>query len=115
MHRPETWGYIQFAAGPAGRRVSFQPDPTAAARYLLYQIQYGQQAWRQRHGRYARTLADLGGITPEAAGLAGPVRLESDGQSFTVSAPVRLPDGRVITLSVDDEARCRQHESGQPR
>jgi len=114
MHRPETWGYVQFSSLPAGRWVPFRPDETAAVRFLLYQVQYAQQEYRQRHDRYARTLAELGAVTPDVPGRAGPLTMRADEASFTVTAPVRLADGRIVRLAVDETARCWQKEEPGP-
>lgn len=40
MHRPETWGYVQFSTGRPGS-MSFEPDASLAARRWLHQVYYG--------------------------------------------------------------------------
>lgn len=59
MHRPETWGYVQFSAEVPGTDV-FVPDPAWQARVLLSQIYYAQRSFRKRLGNWAPSLTQLG-------------------------------------------------------
>lgn len=59
MHRPETWGYVQFSTKPAGT-VTFAPDPAWSAKVWLHGVYYVQREYRKTHGRFAGTLAALG-------------------------------------------------------
>jgi hypothetical protein len=58
MHRPETWGYVQFSTAAPGT-VTFRPDPAWPAKSVLHAIYYAQHAFREKHGRWARTLGEL--------------------------------------------------------
>ena len=59
MHRPERWGFVQFStAAPGG--AEFHPDPTLPARDRLMEVYYRQKAFRKEHGKYAKTLGELG-------------------------------------------------------
>ena len=79
MHRPERWGYVQFA-GPGGKPGDYRPDPAHGVQARLFETYYAQRAYREEHGRYARSAAELGlpgvGVTPTPRGyeatLAGP-------------------------------------------
>jgi hypothetical protein len=94
MHRPETWGYVQFSTAPAGT-AAFRPDPTGPVRHLLHRIYYAQRAYREKHGRWARTLRELGLSGAGAEGLAGPPTLEVTTSLFEATAAVRLPGGKT--------------------
>jgi len=59
MHRPETWGYVQFSTARPGTD-RLRPDPAAPARSLLHTIYYAQRTYANKHGRWARTLSELG-------------------------------------------------------
>jgi cellulose/xylan binding protein with CBM9 domain len=59
MHRPETWGYVQFSTTAPGQ-ATFRPDAAGPAKHLLHSIYYAQRAYFKQHKRYAGTLADLG-------------------------------------------------------
>jgi hypothetical protein len=58
MHRPETWGYLQFSTAQPGTD-PFVPDPAWPARETLSQIYYAQRAFRESRGEWARSLAQL--------------------------------------------------------
>ncbi|AQT68109.1 esterase, PHB depolymerase family [Anaerohalosphaera lusitana] len=105
MHRPETWGYLQFSAQPPGSNIAFTPDPTAHARYLLHKVLYAQEGYKLRHGSYAADLKDLGlqNLTDES--LAGPIELQSDGKAYTATAKVILPDDKTATVYIAHTGR----------
>lgn len=89
MHRPEQWGYVQFATGKAGT-VQFQPDAALPARRWLHQVYYAEREYRQANGRWAATLAELNVTTPLEAALATP-RLEVAASLFEASIELRRP------------------------
>ena len=94
MHRPEMWGYVQFSTQTSGS-VPFIPDSSWPARAWLYDVYYAQRAFRQAHGRYAVTLAELGTAVPATDGL-GPAELTSEAAD-RYTARVVLTRGRVRT------------------
>ena len=59
MHRPERWGYLQFTTKTSGR-VDYRPDPAQTTKDALHEVYYAQREYHAKHGRYARTYADLG-------------------------------------------------------
>jgi hypothetical protein len=65
MHRPETWGYVQFerTARP------FVPDASWPARRWLQSVYYAQREYQKVHGRYAVSLDELRMVLPAADGL----------------------------------------------
>ncbi len=60
MHRPERWGYLQFSAAVKDAP-KFVPDADAALKDWLHDAYYAQGEYRKQHGKYAATVADLGG------------------------------------------------------
>jgi hypothetical protein len=98
MHRPETWGYLQFSdAKPGADHV--QPDPTGPARAVMHRIYYAQLAQRKEHGRYAPSLRalDLAGLTHES--LTGSPVMEVTSNWFEAS--VRVKDGPRVRIRAD--------------
>jgi hypothetical protein len=79
MHRPETWGYVQFSTASPGT-VAFRPDPAGPVKHLLHQVYYAQQAYRREHGRWAATPGELS-LGDTALGL----RLETTSSTFEAS------------------------------
>jgi hypothetical protein len=59
MHRPETWGYVQFTDEPPGQ-AEFRPDPDEPTRVWLMAVYHAQRAHRELHGRWAATIGEIG-------------------------------------------------------
>jgi hypothetical protein len=94
MHRPETWGYVQFSTATVGH-TAFAPDPTAPARNLLMQIYLAQRSYQKQHGRWTETLADL--ALPALLSASPKLRLTPAGYTASVVVP---SDGRPGETSV---------------
>jgi hypothetical protein len=89
MHRPETWGYVQFTTGRPGS-VTFVPDVSLPARRWLHEVYYAERDYRQQHQRWATSLAELQVAPPSPeTGLAAPL-LEVTGSLFEISVDLRL-------------------------
>jgi hypothetical protein len=88
MHRPETWGYVQFSDAKPGED-KFRPDPTGPARALLHRIYYAQVEYKMDHGRYAATIEALGltGLTHDS--VDGAPSLEVTSSWFEAGAKVK--------------------------
>jgi hypothetical protein len=93
MHRPETWGYVQFSSARPGT-AAFVPDGSLPARRWLQTIYYAQRDYRQAHGHWAATFGQLGGPRPTEAGLTAP-RMEITGSLFEVTIDLRVVSGRI--------------------
>jgi WD40 repeat protein len=91
MHRPETWGYVQFSTAPPGK-AAFRPDVAGPAKHLLHRVYYAQRKYHAEHRRYAATLAELGLGDLGHESLTGPPALELTADGFRATAEVR-PDG----------------------
>ena len=115
MHRPETWGYVQFSAEPVGEEVPFRPDPLAPARYLLHRVLYAQQAHLAQKGSYATSLSALGLEDLWHPSLNGPIRLTGEGQTYTVEAQVRLDAGRTEILRLHQDGWLERTEAVKDR
>jgi hypothetical protein len=92
MHRPETWGYVQFSTAAPGS-VKFRPDPSGPVRHLLHRIYYAERDYHKEHGRWANNLRDLGLADSHAEGLIGKPVIESTTSGFEATAAY-LPKGR---------------------
>jgi hypothetical protein len=92
MHRPETWGYVQFSRAQPGTR-AFVPDLSWPARQWLMQVYSAQRAYRQAHRRFADTLAELNLTLPNPSALQNPT-LKTAGSLFEAS--VELKDGDFV-------------------
>jgi len=94
MHRPETWGTVQFSTQSVRSVVALIPDPLAEARYHLAKLLYAQEAYHKRHGSYARQLVELG------LALSDPCpRMTSDGETYHAS--LALDSGKTLNIRHD--------------
>jgi len=100
MHRPEEWGYVQFSAKPSrakGPDVAFRRDPTQSAREALIRVYYAQREYREKNGRWAATIEELG----TSLGVV----LATTPEGYTASLRVHLSDGSVRTVKIAQDSR----------
>jgi len=105
MHRPETWGYVQFSTAVSGTDV-FVPDETLPQRKLLMAIYYAQKRFFETHSRWAQRLDELDlplGEYQKEDVSHGEMTLTNDG--FVASATRQYVRGRTRTLFVNHESR----------
>lgn len=100
MHRPESWGYVQFSHGRTGT-VRFAPDPSLPARRWLHQVYYAQRDYRQANGRWA-SMEQLG-VPPPGGALESP-SLQVAGSLFQASIDLRLPDGKTQRWNIRQDS-----------
>ncbi|HKK77398.1 MAG TPA: carbohydrate-binding family 9-like protein [Saprospiraceae bacterium] len=68
MHRPETWGYVQFTETKVGEKnIPFRVNPEEKIKWALWQLYHQQYIYRQKHGfftadRSLLTLPDIKGL-----------------------------------------------------
>ena len=101
MHWPERWGTVQFA-GAASDGATFTPDASHGAREFLMNIYHAQRVWRERTGRYAATLTELGLSAPQS--LDTP-QIWGRNDDFEVSVSYQTPTGTVRRLHVRSDSR----------
>jgi WD40 repeat protein len=104
MHQPETWGYVQFSTAEPGK-ATFRPDAAGPAKHLLHRIYHAQKAFKNKHDRYARSLAELELADPRDATLAGPPVLEAEPNSFRATVDVKLPGGGRQLWHIGEDSR----------
>jgi hypothetical protein len=109
MHRPETWGYVQFSnvlsESPDAALVRYEPDPAGPAKHVLHRVQYAQDAFRKEHNRWAKTLDELGAAAWTDRSLAKPLVMTTNDAGYQISAVVRLPSGSSETWHIREDAR----------
>jgi len=102
MHRPETWGYVQFSTARPGS-ATFRPDPALPARRWLHEVYYAQRDFRRAQKRWARTLEELRVAPPPVDSLSRP-SLEVTTSLFEAAIDLRLPDGRTQRWHIRQDA-----------
>jgi len=100
MHRPERWGYVQFATTP----VPFVPDPSWPARQWLQSVFEAQRTFRSAHARYASTLPELGVGSPADAMLSMP-RLYATPSMFEATIALGAPGQPAAVWHIRQDAR----------
>ena len=104
MHRPERWGYLQFSTARPGS-VAFRPDPALAARDVLHRIYYAQRAYREKEGRWARSLEALGLAGLKHPSLEGPPVLETTTSLYEAHVTLRRPEAPPRRWHIRSDAR----------
>jgi len=60
MHRPESWGFLQFSDVVAGQgEEKFVVNPDELVKWELYTVYQAQYLYRQAKGHFAQSLSDL--------------------------------------------------------
>ena len=111
MHRPETWGYVQFSTSENGK-AKFEFDPTESARFVLYRILYAQHAYRKEHKRWAAKLTDLDLGVFKIPPHVGALRLIVKGDRFTVTTKMHLPNRKRLCLTLHQDSRLELSHTG---
>ena len=89
MHRPETWGYVQFTTGRPGS-VAFVPDASLPARRWLHEVYYAEVEYRKQHQRWAASLSELQLALPPGDARLASATLEVAGSLFDASVELRI-------------------------
>lgn len=95
MHRPETWGYVQFSTSEPGTD-AFARDPAEPVRMYLMSVYHAQRAYKESNGRWAGHLSDL---DLPAADAPWDLGLESTPEGYTATAA--LPGGGRLSVRQD--------------
>ena len=92
MHRPESWGYLQFSTKSSGM-VDFKKDEKRGIKKYLHEIYYAQRDFHKKNGRFTSSLSDLG-IAPrpentpsiQTTTLGFEVILMQDGKQYGINS-----------------------------
>lgn len=113
MHLPERWGYVQFSTDPASQDpgAGVVRDPEWPLRRVAMLTYDANRAYREQHGAYTDSLAELRALSPVPLAFDGwcthrpVVELSAGGQAYTArvadhagreEASVR--DDRLLTV-----------------
>jgi hypothetical protein len=102
MHRPETWGYVQFSTAKTGDP-KFEPDAAGPVKHLLHRIYYAQCRYRAQHGTFANNLKELG-ILPGDVVLTRPVKVETTESGFEATAELTAA-GKLQRWHIREDSR----------
>jgi len=104
MHRPETWGYVQFSDSTA-QDTRYQPDSAGAIKHLLHRVYYAQRRFQSQHKRPAASLSALKLRNLAHPDLASPLQLTLQENRFRVTATVRGANNKLQLWQIEHDSR----------
>jgi hypothetical protein len=93
MHRPETWGYVQFSTAKIGEAM-FHPDRAGPAKHLLHRIYYAERDHHAVHGVFSKSLQKLGLEPGSNECLTAPPKIETTESGFEATVET-APEGKA--------------------
>lgn len=105
MHRPETWGWVQFAGARADGVPEAAKSHAAAVQWGLWQLFYAQQEYLRQQGKYAGKLKDLKIQEPRIPGLDFRPRLQTWNDRFIITAT----DAAGQVWEISEQGRIWKH------
>jgi hypothetical protein len=107
MHRPESWGYVQFTKRAPGA-VEFKPDPAAKVRYALMEVYYAQVEYFKKHSRWSLDFKELG-VTPSSTEGTGDWTLRATPDGYECSVAWSFPSGGTAQRwSIQQDSHLQQ-------
>ncbi|WP_461490673.1 carbohydrate-binding family 9-like protein [Pontibacter sp. HJ8] len=100
MHLPERWGYLYFSRKPAGEQsIPYAMPYVEKQKQYLWLVYYRQKEYFGKHGRYSKSLQELGlgSNTVEVDGQQNELQLEAGTLQFM--AAIQGPDGKVWSIN----------------
>ena len=95
MHRPETWGFVQFSGRSSGSTPeAFTVNPDENIKWALWQLFYQQRAFHKEHGRYSSNTARF--TLPKIDGGDFNPKLFAGSHTFAITAPATTGGTWVI-------------------
>ena len=111
MHRPETWGYVQFSTAEPGK-ATYRPDPAGPIRARLMQIYHAQKVFHDTNKRWATKLSEL--LVPDMIGLPPHEEtLRGTPEGFELAISFTPPGGKPQTLSIQQDSRIQSTASAE--
>jgi hypothetical protein len=104
MHRPEMWGYVQFSSKKPGKD-KFRPDPAWEVKSVLHEVYYAQRVFRDSTKQWAQTLNQLRLGAPTLSTQQQGLSLQTSGEGFVATMPLKLPDGSKQLWHIRQDSR----------
>ncbi|MEO1995128.1 MAG: carbohydrate-binding family 9-like protein [Planctomycetaceae bacterium] len=104
MHRPETWGYVQFSDATQ-HDTTYHPDRAGAVKHLLHRVYYAQRRFQKQHKRSAVNLKELELPNLDHPQLTRPLQLDRSENRFRVTATMRGPNDKLQLWQIEHNAR----------
>lgn len=104
MHRPWTWGYVQFA-GSASEPVAFHPDPLHEVKMALHAVYLAQRGSLSAGGEAVRKPADLNLPDWVKDVLGESLEWKAAGGRFEASIVRAVPGAGRFLVTIREDAR----------
>ena len=104
MHRPESWGSVQFSTAAPGS-VAFHPDPAGPVRNRLIEVYHAQKRFHDKHKRWADQISALD-LPAWTAGSPEPaITLEAKPDGFEAAITFMPVAGSRQTWTIRQDSR----------
>jgi hypothetical protein len=103
MHRPETWGYVQFSTKKPGT-APFRPDPSLPARHALHWVYYAQKEYFNKYGVFAKSLEEVGLEKLRTESFPS-LKLQVMDHDFEASLDFQTPGGQIEHWWINSESK----------
>lgn len=110
MHRPETWGYVQFTTQAPGSDVAYRSDPSWPARELLHKVYYAQREYQGKNKKPAASIQELGMTLDLPATIDGPPRITLTPDGWLASVSLKPPGSEPETWTIRQDSRIGRAE-----
>lgn len=102
MHKPERFGYVQFAEEAVGTgTASFAEPPNERVKWALRQLYYRQREYREVRGRYASDVSELNAREIAVEGTDFQPTLQTTQSTYEITAP----GANGTTVHIRDDGR----------
>lgn len=110
MHRPETWGLVQFSTRDAATGlVPFHTTSTPQVQWALWQLYYSQRIFHEKNGTFAVRIEQLGTPTIHWPGFSWQPVLHATAHSFVIQA--NDAEGNTWEISHGGQLRAIPNQS----
>ena len=106
MHRPESWGYVQFVTSEPGKGV-FKADPADAVRQRLMNVYWAQKTYREKNKEWALKPEDLGEEFAQPLNDQSKVEIKAAETGYVASIALKTNPPAVWTIREDSRMTPR--------
>jgi hypothetical protein len=113
MHRPESWGYVQFSTAAPGQD-AFRPDPAAPIRDRLMQVYRAEKVFFDHNKRWATAIDQLKlSEMPTLPGHTTKIELVPGGYQAAIT--FSRPGGKTETWTIRQDSKIQSSDSPSRR
>ena len=107
MHRPETWGFVQFVTAEPGKGV-FKADPSEPVRERLMKVYWAQKLHHKTHKRWSTQPEELDPEFAKPLNDQSKVEIKATESGYEASITLKSPEPVVWTIREDSKLSPRR-------